>query len=126
VRDSGDGHSLRARRASDQARDGFATQELLSVRCGYRLERALARRLANRHAAYVTMRVALRLVIAELLVAGRSAESIPAFLSLLVEQTAHAHFAGKRSILTGELDWTLVQAEVIAFARLELQLTTCP
>jgi hypothetical protein len=122
MNDTDTGHSLRAKLATRLARTGFETQGMLSVRCGYRLERALARRLANRYGAYVSMRVVIRLVIAELLAAGRTAESIPKFLALLVEQTAHDHFAGKRSILTGQLDWTVVQTEVVAFARMELHL----
>lgn len=113
--------SLSDRLALEHAQHGVGVGLGLSPRAGYRLDRALGRRLCNQHGSGQNVRVAVRSAILELHTSGADDDEILALLQRLVEHTAWAHGLAKRSILTGRLDWIGVQSEVVDFARHELR-----
>lgn len=114
-------NSLSGRLALEHAQTGLGVGLSLSTRASYRLDRALGRRLCYQHGSGQNMRVAVRSAIAELHTSCADDAAILGLLQRLVEHTARAHGLAKRSILTGRLDWTGVQFEVIDFARRELR-----
>ena len=113
--------SLRARLAHQRFGDGADAALILSLRSGYRLDRALTRRLSHRFAASQSMRGVIRAAVAELLAMGLTEVAILTLLSQMVEQLASALGLEKRSLLTGQPDWLSTQAEVVELARFELR-----
>src|SRR5882724_3386984 len=106
-------HSLSASLANRRSGDGADAAHVLTLRSGYRLDRALTRRLSHQYSASESMRRVVREAIDELLTLGMTDAAILALLSQIVEQLATALGFDKRSLITGQPDWLSTQTEVM-------------
>jgi hypothetical protein len=85
-----------------------------------RLQRAIVNALRARHGASIPLRLAVSDACRELRAAGWADQAALDTLGALVEDAGRACGADRPSLLSGELRWTPIRRQVLAFATLAL------